>query len=56
MATSVLVLVGEVGLGGRDKGSKGSLVLGTDILDGKDRGGLLVDDSTETGLVLDNDV
>lgn len=32
------------------------LVLGSDVLDGDGGGGLLVDDGTESGLVLDNDV
>lgn len=43
-------------LGGRDKGGKGSGVLGPDVLDGEDGRGLLVDGRTETGLVLDDDV
>lgn len=51
-----LVFIGEVSLGGRDKGSEFLLVLLLDVLNGKDGGGLLVDDGTEPGLVLDNDV
>jgi hypothetical protein len=53
---SLLVLVGEVGLGGGNEGSKSLLVLGSDVLEGDDGGGLLVDDRTETSLVLDDDV
>jgi len=56
VTTSLLVLVGEVGLGGGDEGSEGLLVLGTHVLKGDDGGGLLVNDRTETSLVLDNDV
>lgn len=50
------VLVGKVSLGGRDERRERGLVGRRDVLDG-DRGGrLLVDDCSETGLVLDNDV
>ena len=46
----------QVGLGGLDEGSELALVLRTDLLDGEDGGGLLVDDRAETGLALDDDV
>jgi len=52
----LLVLVGEVGLGGRDEGGESGGVLGSDVLEDGDGGGLLVDDGTESGLVLDDDV
>jgi len=56
LAALLLVLVGEVGLGGRDEGSELALILGADLLDGDDGSGLLVDDGTEAGLALDDDV
>ena len=56
MLSGLLVLVGEVGLGGGDEGGKGGLVLGSDVLEDGDGRGLLVDDGTESGLVLDNHV
>ena len=52
----LLVLVGEVSLGGRDEGGESGGVLGSDVLEDGDGGGLLVDDGTESGLVLDDDV
>jgi hypothetical protein len=53
---SILVLVGVVGLDGRDQGGELGLVLGTGLGEGESGGGLLVDDSSETGLALDNGV
>lgn len=50
------VLVGEVGLCGRDELCELGLVLGADVLEGEDRGLLLVHDRAETGLVLDDHV
>lgn len=52
----LLVLVTKVGLGGLDKGGQGLVVLGSNLLEGDNGGGLLVDDCSETGLVLDNNV
>ena len=46
----------QVGLGSLDEGSELALVLGADLLDGEDGGGLLVDDRAEAGLALDDDV
>ena len=46
----------QVGLSGADKGSEFTLVLRLNVLESDDGGGLLVDDSTETGLALDDDV
>ena len=46
----------QVSLGGGDEGSQLALILAIDILEGDDSGGLLVDDGTETGLALDDDV
>lgn len=54
--SGLLVLVGEVGLGGGDEGGERGLVLGSDVLEDGDGRGLLVDDGTESGLVLDNHV
>lgn len=56
VSSGVLVLVREVGLGGLDQGSQCLVVLGSDVLQGNDGGGLLVNDRTETGLVLDDNV
>lgn len=52
----ILVLVEEVGLGGRNERSQSLAVLGADVLQGDNSGGLLVNDRTETCLVLDNHV
>jgi hypothetical protein len=52
----VLVLVTEVGLGGLDEGGEGLVVLGSNVLEGNNGSGLLVNDRSETGLVLDDDV
>ena len=46
----------QVGLGGRDEGRELALVLGADVLEGDDGGGLLVDDRAEASLALDDDV
>ena len=46
----------QVGLCGTDEGSEFTLVLRLNVLESDDGGGLLVDDSTETGLALDDDV
>ena len=46
----------QVGLGGADEGGELALVLAVDVLEGHNGGGLLVDDRTETGLALDDDV
>ena len=56
MPPGVLVLVTKVGLGGLDEGGESLVVLGSDVLQGDDGGSLLVDDCSETGLVLDDDV
>ena len=56
MPPGVLVLVTEVGLGGLDEGGEGLVVLGSDVLEGNNGSGLLVNDRSETGLVLDDDV
>lgn len=50
----LLVLVGVAILDSLDELGELSLVLGADLGDGEDSGGLLVDDRTETGLALDN--
>lgn len=52
----VLVLLKEVGLGGRDKGSKSLLVLGPNLGDGNSGGSLLAGDQTEPGLTLHDNV
>ena len=46
----------QVGLGRVDEGGEIALVLALDILESEDCGGLLVDNSAEAGLALDNDV
>lgn len=46
----------QVGLGGADESSELTLVLALNILDNEDGGGLLVDNRTETGLALHDDV
>ena len=46
----------QVGLSGADEGSEFTLVLRLNVLGSNDGSGLLVDDSTETGLALDDDV
>ena len=46
----------QVGLRGTDEGGKLTLVLALHVLEGKDGGGLLVDDGAETSLALDNDI
>lgn len=48
--------ISQVGLSGTDEGSELALILTLDILEGEDGGGLFVNNSTETGLALDNDV
>lgn len=52
----LIVLVGEVCLRGGDKSGELALILRLDVLEGHDGGGLLVDNSAETGLALNNDV
>lgn len=49
-------LVKVVGLGGRDKVGKLTLVFGADLLDEGNSSGLLVDKSTDGSLGLDNDI
>jgi len=56
LATGLLVLVGEVGLGGADEGSKIALILALDLLESNNGSGLLVDDCPKTGLALDDDI
>lgn len=56
MLPGVLVLVTEVGLGGLDEGGEGLVVLGSNVLEGNNGSGLLVNDCSETGLVLNDDV
>jgi len=56
LATLVLVLVREVGLSSADEGREFTLVLRLNVLESKDGCGLLVDDGTETGLALYDDV
>lgn len=56
MSPRVLVLLKEVGLGGRDEGSKSLLVLGPDLGDGNGGGSLLAGDQTEPGLALHDNV
>lgn len=56
MSPRVLVLLEEVGLGGRDEGSKSLLVLGPDLGDGNSGGSLLAGDQTEPGLALHDNV
>ena len=46
----------QIGLGGADEGSEFTLVLRLNVLESNDGGGLLVDDGTETGLALNDDV
>lgn len=50
------MLLNEAVLDGRDELGELSLVLRADLGEGKDSSGLLVDDSAETGLALDNGV
>lgn len=52
----LLILVPKVSLGGLNERGQSLRVLGSDVLEGDDGGGLLVDDCAETGLVLDDDV
>lgn len=56
MTADLIGLVEVVGFSGRDEVSKLTLVLGSDILDEGDSGGLLVDKGADGGLGLDNDV
>lgn len=56
VSPSILVLVTEVGLGGLDESGKSLVVLRTNVLEGNNGGGLLVNDCSETGLVLDDNV
>ena len=56
VAARVLVLVVVGLLGGGDELGKLSLVLGADLGDGEDSGGLLVNHSSKTSLALDDDV
>lgn len=53
LLASILVALHEAILDGRDKLGKLSLVLGADLGQSEDGSGLLVDDSSETGLTLD---
>ena len=46
----------QVRLRGADEGSKLTLILAADVLEGEDGSGLLVDDGAEAGLALDDDV
>jgi len=56
VALGLLVLLGVTLLDGLDELGKLSLVLGANLGDGADGGGLLVDDRAETGLTLDDGV
>ena len=56
VAADLLSLVEVVGLGGRDEVGELTLVLGSDLLDEGNGGGLLVDKGTNRSLRLDNDV
>lgn len=56
VTAGVLVLVGVALLDGREELGELGLVLGANLGQGQDGGGLLVDDGTETGLTLDNGV
>jgi len=56
VTSDLLGLVKVVGLGGRDEVGELTLVLGSDLLDEGNGGGLLVDKSTDGSLGLDNDV
>jgi len=56
VAAGLLVLVGVALLDGREELGELGLVLGADLSQGQNGGGLLVDDGTETGLALDNGV
>lgn len=56
VTADLLSLVEVVGLGGRDEVGELTLVLGSDLLDEGNGGGLLVNKSTDRGLGLDNDV
>lgn len=56
LSASLVVLVHEAILDGGDKLGKLSLVLGADLGESEDSGGLLVNDRAETGLALDNGV
>jgi len=54
--TSSLVLLGVVGLDSRDQGGELGLVLSLGLGKGQSSGGLLVNDSSKTGLALNNAV
>ena len=54
--SGLLVLLEVVGLGSGDDVGESLLVLGSDVVNGDDGGGLLAGDKSETGLALDNDV
>ena len=56
VAAGLLVLVGVTLLDGGEELGELSLVLGADLGQGQNGGGLLVDNCTETGLTLDNGV
>lgn len=56
LAAGVLVVLHEAILDGGDELGELALVLGADLGEGQNGGGLLVDDSAETGLALDNGV
>lgn len=56
LSTGVLELLDEVGVDGGDEVREVGLVLGTDVGQGDDGGGLLVDQGSETGLALDDGV
>lgn len=50
MLADLVVLLEVVGLGGRDEGGKSLSVLGADLGQGGDSGGLLVDGDSNTAL------
>jgi len=56
LSAGLVVLLKVTVLDSRDELGELGLVLGTDLSDGEDSSGLLVDDSSETGLALDNSV
>lgn len=56
VSLGILVLVGVARLDGRDKGRELSLVLSANLSESENGSGLLVDDSSESGLALHNGV
>lgn len=56
LSAGLVVLVHEAILDGGDELGELSLVLGADLSEGEDGSSLLVDDSAETGLALDNGI